>query len=101
MQLSLFTKLRELERLKMIQLESDPERHYFQGEGRYTYKGKPLEYLSDYSGPSPDGTSTRFKEPHDICWCPAENTVIASAISAYEPFRPLTERLKIRDPSKK
>lgn len=99
MHLSLFTKMRELERVGILGRERDPEIHYFPGEGRQTYNGKKIEYLNDYIGPAPDNSKLNFDEPTDVAWCPEEGgKVIAFAPSNHEPFQPLKERITIRKP---
>lgn len=97
MNLSLFARMRELEKLGGdLTLEVDPSRHYFPGEGRWKFKGKDLEFLVDYVGASPDGSKEGWKTPHDVAWCPGEKTVVAAAPTATERFEPLDAKPKFR-----
>lgn len=96
MHLSLFAKLRELERMGVLELEVNPDIHYFPGEGRYTFNKKKVEYLPDYTGQAPGESDIVFREPTDIAWCPSEGEMLAFASSHHEPFQPLTEPIKIR-----
>lgn len=96
MNLSLFTKMKELQMLGVLTLESDPGRHYFEGEGRWKFKGKDLEFLVNYTGPFPDGSKESWKTPHDVAWCPEEKSVVSSAPAATERFVPSDKQSKPR-----
>lgn len=105
MHLSLHTKLKDLQRYSSenFSVSRNPEIHKLPGEGRLMYKGKRIEYVTDYVTPkTPENALDQrlaelgmdFNEPHDIAWCPEENAVLASAESNHEPFTLISEPLK-------
>jgi len=85
-----------MERIGMLKKVFDPAVHHFPTEGRLTYEGQRIEYLADYTGPSPDGSAEYFNVPHDVAWCPALGVVVAFAEAHQEPFRLLEKRIAIR-----
>lgn len=94
---SLHTKLRSLVELNVLEVKSDPERHYFKGEGAYYYNDERIQVLADYTGPSPDGSDEFWNEPMDVAFAPKQKVVLASARRMPdEPFVPLTEPLRRR-----
>lgn len=101
--LSLHAKMKELEQIGALGTDVPSLPDPIKGEGRWTYKGQPVEILSDYTGPAPDGCGAKFKDPHDVAWCPSEKLMLAFSASINERFVPLAninyakgERLKIK-----
>lgn len=94
---SLFYKLKRLQEEGVVEIERDPERHLFEGEGRFTYKGKPIEFLSNYRGPAPWNPRFEFRRSFDIAWCPHHKVELAISESIDGPFQTIP-KLQIKTP---
>ena len=88
MSLSLFTRMKQLHEMGVLTLEPELGRHYFEGEGRWKFHGKDVDFLVNYTGPSPDGSKSGWKTPHDVAWCPDEKAVVIAVPTAPERFVP-------------
>lgn len=94
MQLSLFSKLKELEKIGTIELRKTESSHILKEDGRWHFQGHPIEVIADFVGPAPDGSDHKFKDPHDVAWCPETKTLLAWAEVHKEPFKLMPKTLR-------
>lgn len=82
MALSIAKQLKLLEDAGTVVVKPLGYRHKLPGEGAYFFQGNPLEILSNFMGRERNsGPDLTFDKPHDVAWCPATKTVLATAIT--------------------
>lgn len=95
-QISLHVKLHALLEYGLVKIKTDPARHQ-PGEGPYSFNDETVRMITNFTGPSPDGSGVIFDEPTDLAFAPQQKVVLAVARSLKdEIFQPLTAPLRRR-----